>query len=102
MPYIEVDHSKFFEAAEAVKEYTDYMKSCQKKVEGEFNSLLSEYEGVDAAALDKKRKELYRNKSVHKKMEHALEGYGDNLKTAGKLYKNAQADVVNKALLLPR
>lgn len=102
MAYINVDHSKFEDAASAIDTYVNSMKHKMTRAQFEVTYLTNSWQGSDSLQFKTQFDKVDDDDSTHKKMIKALDSYAKYLRFAANKYKDAQARAVNRANGLPR
>lgn len=97
MAKIRADHSKFSAASSAIKKYTNSMDRFTLDTAEDIALLVSTWQGKDQNSFAQSWNKAINNKSIHAKMKNSLVNYANVLDYASKLYKQAQADAINRA-----
>ena len=100
MGYINVNHQVIKNAADKVDKYVDVLKANMNSATSEVNAMTAQWSGADSHEYKIKWNSLNEKDSEHMKMVRALENYSNVLKDASEKYKKAQADAINRSLLL--
>lgn len=102
MAYINVNHSKFSAASDAIDKYTSKLQNRMNTIQSEVNNLASTWEGSDYQQFKSKWNEAEQNGSTTMEMKKTLDEYSKYLKNACKKYKKAQVDAIDRANKLPK
>ena len=102
MAYINVDHSKFEQAAKAIDTYVREARIKMRSSSNVVHDLAATWQGKDASEFQNQWNRLDDSDSTFSKMIKDLESYAKFLRYAAKKYKDAQSNAVNRANGLPR
>lgn len=97
MAYIDVDHSKFEPAANAVDQYVETIKRNMAYGDEAVKELAAYWEGRDYIRFMAKWDDVDKSGGTTDQMIKAFENYAKFLRFAGGKYKKAQIDAVNRA-----
>lgn len=94
---IKVDHSKFESTANKIDNYISEAKRKMNSMNNEMSGLMSGFSGKDAAAFSGQWDKVDEEGSVYRNMNKSLQSYSDFLREAGKKYRDAQTNAINRA-----
>ena len=95
--FIHVNHSKFETTATAIDNYIAKHKKNMTLANQEVTTLSSNKQKKDYTEFQNQWNKVTEQKSTSQEMIKALENYAAFLRYAGKQYKDAQIDAVNRA-----
>lgn len=103
MAFIEVDHRKLREAAEAITAYCSVQDQEMRSADEAVKSMLSSgWTGADAREFGHSWEGVNDKQSTAVKFRESLEQYAECLSACADAYQNAQADSYNEANRLPK
>lgn len=102
MAKITVNHSEFEKTATAIETYISKHKKGMNSINGSVESMGSSWQGNDYKQVKKEWQEIKGTDSTSDRMLKTLGGYAEFLRYSEGMYKNAQADAINRANRLPK